>query len=410
MRFHRAMLAGLIAAGASAPVAKALEVDREVLPRITVGGRLLATPMYESNDGFGTQSDDSTNEIDVSDSAFLLRFDKRTYSQKGVAGAVLGLRKTSTDSDLGDDVFFHQLNAFYWNRDYQVVLGRTRLRNFLIEFPTVRDEDLIDYVYVPNASSYREAEEDQFYATQAAFDWYVGKKSALSIWTAARVETDNLGEERETAELNSAGIGWRYATSEQLRYVERIREAGVMVDFQNVDDPVTGLDDTMHSITAGAEWNLNRDPSHNWSMAVQGVYNKGFNDIVFNPAAGDAAQRIAQRRAKSRTAVVSLRYTDRPKLLTRSQYAVSLAYKDYPDRDSASQWSIIPSYVYQLGHATDFVAQYIHTKRDDGLAALTGFDTERKLMVGLVFGFDQTFNDQIGERKSILNLEHGYIQ
>ena len=45
-----------------------------------------------------------------------------------------------------------------------------------------------------------------------------------------------------------------------------------------------------------------------------------------------------------------------------------------------------------------------------GLASAIGFDRKQSIQFGLVFSFDQRFNDNIGERKSILNLEHGYIQ
>jgi hypothetical protein len=86
------------------------------------------------------------------------------------------------------------------------------------------------------------------------------------------------------------------------------------------------------------------------------------------------------------------------------------AYKDYPDQNDATQFSIIPNYVYRLGHGFDIVGQYRFTSFNDGLAMMTGVDTDQTIWAGLVFSFDQTFNDQIGERSSILNMEHGYIQ
>ena len=39
-----------------------------------------------------------------------------------------------------------------------------------------------------------------------------------------------------------------------------------------------------------------------------------------------------------------------------------------------------------------------------------GYDQEHTVQVGLSFGFETTFNDYIGERDSILNLEHGYVR
>ena len=132
--------------------AYALEVDREVMPRVTVGGRLIATPSVSWTDGFAGVADEEHNEIDISDSSLLLRFDKRLYDG-GVAGASIAFTKPDADSDLADDIYFNQLHAFFWNKEYQVVLGRTRLVNTVIEFPTIRDDDLLSYTHVANLSS-----------------------------------------------------------------------------------------------------------------------------------------------------------------------------------------------------------------------------------------------------------------
>jgi hypothetical protein len=410
MRFRGFLLLGVPCAALLPNLTSALEVDRAVLPRLAVGGRALATPTFITRDGFGSEDDDDSSEIDVSDSALLFRFDKRIYSQAGVAGGVVGFRKTSTDSE-EDDVFFHQLNAFFWNQDFEATVGQTRLRNILIEFPTIRDEDLIEYLYVPNASSYREAEEDQLFATEASFDWFVDRKNhALSVWAAARIETDEEGEEKELAELNTLGFGWVYAGPEALQYVNPVRKAGVLVDIQWVDDSAADVDDNSYSVMAGTELNLNRNPQHVWAVGAQGLYHHGIDDVSFDPAASDGARRVALRRAESWAVAASGQDTWRPKLLTRAAASLTLAYKDYPDEDDATQFSAAPRFLYRLGHAIDIVAQYLYTWRDDGLAAMTGFDAVHEIQIGLSFGFDYVFNDQIGERQSLTNLEHGYIQ
>jgi hypothetical protein len=50
--------------------------------------------------------------------------------------------------------------------------------------------------------------------------------------------------------------------------------------------------------------------------------------------------------------------------------------------------------------------QLSYTDYGDGL----GGGNDAVAQVGLAFNFDAMFNDNIGERDSILNLEHGYIQ
>lgn len=410
MSIRTVTLLAALAALMSAQTGFALEVDRAVLPRLTVGGRLLATPKYEYQGGFEDRSSSNSSDIDVSDSSILLRFDKRIYSQQGVAGAMLGLRKVGEDSEVDGDVFFHQLNAFFWNRDLQLLLGQTRQRNFLVEFPTLRDEDLLDYVYVPDASSYREAEEDILFAPTASLDWFVDRKrNAVSLWSAAQKRTETTGSTK-SASLNSGGIGWRYSVPESLRYVERLQNLGLALSYQRVNRTVKDSSDGFFSVTAGGEMNLGRDPSRVWTAGLQGIYNNGIGNVDFDPAAPESLRLGALRQAESWSTAAYLAYTGRPKLLTRFRAGLMAAYKQYPDNSDAAQFSVIPNLVYRIGHAMDIVAQYRYTHVNDDLAAMTGFDSDHTIQLGLVFGFDQTFNDNIGERTSILNVEHGYIQ
>ena len=53
----------------------ALEVDREVLPRVTLGGRVIATVDANNLDSEPLKED----EINLDDSSVLMRFDKRMY-------------------------------------------------------------------------------------------------------------------------------------------------------------------------------------------------------------------------------------------------------------------------------------------------------------------------------------------
>ncbi|MCG6870258.1 MAG: hypothetical protein LJE91_16455 [Gammaproteobacteria bacterium] len=411
MNLNPLILGGVILIAAIVEPVPALEVDRAVLPRTTVAGRLLATFRYEKSDGFAGAPDGDSSDFDTSDSAILLRFDKRLYNDKGVGGAMIGLRKVGFESEVEGDVYFNQLNAFFWNENAGVLIGQTRQRNFVVEFPTLRDEDLLDYAYIPDANSYREAEEDVLFAPIGTVDWFLNKgRNAVSLWAGAQTQTNAQGE-TIAPDINSGGIGWRYEVPETMRYVERIRYAGVFVNYQNVKETVTGeTNEGFFSVVAGGESNLNLDPTKVWSTGLQAIYNDGIDDVSFNPADSEDLRLGALRQARSWSVGGYLTFTHRPNLLTRSRAGLLFAYKDYPDQNDATQFSIIPNYVYRLGHGFDIVGQYRFTSFNDGLAMMTGVDTDQTIWAGLVFSFDQTFNDQIGERSSILNMEHGYIQ
>lgn len=192
------------------------------------------------------------------------------------------------------------------------------------------------------------------------------------------------------------GAGYVYEQPEDLRYVKRLRHAGVLVDGQKVE--TTTGDEWSYALIAGAETNLNIDPRHSWSLAGQAILNQGVSDtpvVATNLAASE-----------STSMVVSLRFTGRPKLLTRYQAGLTFAYKDFADINDGDHWSVVSNAFYRLGQGVDLLAQVKYTDYNDGLGG--GDDTI--VQIGMAFSFDAMFNDSIGERDSILNLEHGYIQ
>lgn len=379
---------GLVLAMLS-PMVMALEVDREVMPRIQLGGRVIA-----SVDGVDLDSDPAVeSSLNLADSSLLARFDKRTYGA-GVAGATVGF----TEKD--DAVVFHQLNGFYWNADFAINIGRGRLRNTLLELPLMRDDDLLAYTHVGNASSNEEF--DQIYGEQLSVDLFIDRKiQRVGLWTATR-RNSVLGAPEG---FDSAGFGYVYEQPEDLRYVKRIRHAGILVDGQKVEMP--GGSEWLYAMIAGGEVNLNINPSSSWSLAGQAIINQGVDGVVAADVLHGAANPIASRAAsQSNSLVVSLRHAGRPKLLTRYQAGLSFAYKDYADIDQGSQWSVVSNAFFRLGQGMDLLTQLKYTDYGDGL----GGGNDAVLQVGMAFSFDAMFNDTIGRRDSILNLEHGYIQ
>jgi hypothetical protein len=364
----------------------ALEVDREVVPRMTIGGRVISTM-----DSLDLDSEPKAEDgINLSDSAILMRFDKRMY-RDGVAGAVVGIKEND------EAAVFHQLHVFYWNRNYRFELGRSRLRNTLLEFPLIRDDDLLDYTHVGNASSNEEF--DQIYGDTASFDWYLDRKiQSLNLWAGTRRNGDPVDFPEAPGGFDSYGAGYVYEQPEDLRYVKWIRHAGVLYDRQKVD--TSNGSEWLNAVVAGIEFNLNMNPVNNWSLGLQTLYNDGLDNAI------DVNSVAARARAKSASIVTSVRYTGRPKLLTRWQGAITAAVKNYSDVDQGTQWSIAPNVVYRMGQGVDVFAQVKYSDYDQGLGG--GSDTAVQL--GMAFSLDAMFNDNIGERASILNLEHGYIQ
>jgi hypothetical protein len=394
------VLAILFVHGWLVPVTlKAKDIGASVTPRITLGGRLISTLDASWKDGEG-RSDDNTYDINVADSSILARFDRRLFD-KSIGGAVVGFEFPDPDADFTDTVFYHQVFAFLWDKYYQVELGRTRLRSSLVEFPTLRDDDLLGFTEVQNGFSNSNTEEFHQFGNQLALDLFLPEQYLIgTLYVAQRIETEGDGSIRDQFDLNSGGIMFQRNVPDQLKFTGRLRQLGVGWDAQQVDVPE---DNWKHAFLAGAVLNLTVDPRDHWEGLVQVLYGTGAGDTDLTTFRGRTL-------AESVSVVAGVRYARSTFQLLRWKAALTAAYKDYLDGGDASKWSVVPTFVYRLGDGVGLSAQYQYTRRSDDLARAVGFDEEHTVQVGLTIDFETIFNDYIGERRSILNLEHGYIR
>jgi len=157
----------------------------------------------------------------------------------------------------------------------------------------------------------------------------------------------------------------------------------------------------MQSVIAGIEFNLNINPTSSWSLGYQAISNNGIDGV------NDLSTVSSRAIVKSTAQVLSLRYTRRPQLLTRWQLAIAVASKEYSDVANAKNTSILANFTYRLGQGVNIITQF---KQTDYSNDINNGNDESLFQIGMSFQFDSVFNNSIGKRNSILNLEHGYIQ
>jgi len=392
-------LLGLIGSALLSNAAMALEVDPAVPPEINIGGRLVATADATSEKAVagGTERDSNSS---IADSSLLFGFSKYLFDDRRYGFAVLGLKIPDDDTDLKDDIYIHEAHVGIGGPDYEVKLGRSQLGNTLIAFPTIRDDDLQDYLYVANGSSNAEAEEYQQFGSVIAGSWWLARRVQLDGGITGRTRTDAGGTRQTSADFNGGYLGVAYSVPEAIKFDRGLRYAGVRLDTQHANVPGLGLPkETLTALIGAVSLNLNDYPEATWNLDAQVILNDG-------ATVPDLSTHASRARAKSRAVAVALRYGKRPALQTRWQAALNLAWKDYADFSSASAYTIAPTYLYRLGSGVEFVAQYLYTHNDSTLAAAVGHEREQKIQFGLSFAFDNTFNESVGERGSILNLEH----
>lgn len=395
---NTARVAIAVAALTAATHLQALEIDPLVIPEINLGGRVIATANYGQAEGDGVSDDHKS--IDFADSSFLVGFSKYLFNDRDYGYAIVGFKTTEDDSEIGDQWYPHQVFAGIGGPRFEVRLGRTQLPNTLVAFPTMRDDDLLEYRYVANGFSNAEAEEYQIFGGQVAGTWWITPALSFSASATARTGTDPAGDRTASEELNGGALTLAYSVPEAIKFDRGIRFAAVAVDQQRLGAFGIAPEDDMTSVIGGITYNLNSDPERPWGLDIQAIAGNGSQAVTLSEG-------YARARAKSRAAAAALRYAHRPNLQTRWQAAVTLGWKDYPDFDDAASIAVAPSYVYRLGSGIDFLAQYVYQKNDQGLAQAVGVETEHRVFAGVSVALLHTFNETVGERGDILNLEHG---
>ncbi|HLF24540.1 MAG TPA: porin, partial [Burkholderiales bacterium] len=382
--------------------ALALEVDPNVAPEINLGGRLIATADFQAENR-GNAGDDRTQNLNVGDSSLLFGFSKYLFDDRRYGFAVFGFKLADDDTDLKDDIYVHEAHVGIGGPRYEVKLGRSRLGNTLIQFPTARDDDLEDYIYVRNASSNAEAVEYQQFGSIAGGTWWMTPAIQIDAGITGRTRTNAAGDRQTSADFNGGYVGVAYNVPEAIKIDRGIRFAGVRLDTQHAEVNGLGLPkETVTALIGAVSMNLNDDPESTWNLDLQAIASDG-------ASVPDLTTPAARARAKSRAVVAALRYGNRPALQTRWQGALNVAWKDYADFAGASSYTLAPSYVYRLGSGVEFIAQYRYTHNDSALATALGHDKEQVIQFGLSFAFAHTFNETVGERGSILNLEHNTL-
>ncbi len=379
---------------------------QEVVPRITLAGRGLVSlngGLLDRFQGDRWSTDFEQVAADFSDTHILLRLDRKIYgiNRNQVAGTVLGLTFPDAESPAGP-VYFSQAHFFWWSRNWELLVGRARLENFVVEFPTLRDDDLLDYAFVRNAFLYTEAPEYELYGNLARFSLYQGQSRWQETFQVASLtQTDAEGRsEAELAGIQMVSAEVAYRLPEPLRFSGPFRKIGLRLDLQPLED---SENQWLSTVTAGADINLSPNPLANWRLRVQAQYTPGQDGITVQ----DLAIPARAARARSFGGVVSLSFLRRPYQVPRLLVALTGALRSYPDQE-AWRAKAIAGVFYQIGAEVDVGLQYEAETVSQGLRDALGFRNSHSLKFLFSFEYEALFNHYFTDRETLLNLEHGF--
>jgi hypothetical protein len=372
----------------------------QVDPEIQLGARSVMS--FNTN----IQDQTTTSAInDFSDTGILLGFRQKLYY--GFRGQmVIGFQFPDAESDLGQ-VFFHQTFVKLENQSNIIKLGRTRVQSSLIEFPTLRDDDALNFTDVLNPFSSGENTEDQQYGNVIEYAHIFKQRWWIRLHGEHFTKTPVPSGGSETDfSLNAIGLSLVYKVPlTQIWNRPRFQQIGIGVNNFLTDRPgyTKFLDKTLKNVLFSSIINLKPDPVHFWDMRIQMIYNFGFSEIQ------QITDFATLTRAKSFAEFLSVRYLYRKLERPAFQISFSQGYKSFPNAISkTAQYQFVGNLFYRLGDNFDAILQIQHKQNSGDLRNLYG-KSETRIQIGFVYSIDQSWNNQFDDRESLLNLEHGYI-
>ena len=371
-----------------------------ISPQIELDGTGIGTLEYHSPRVIlpsGTSS--STSRINVSDSALLLGISERLSRKGGIGSLVVGLTAAESNrSPSGTDAFLHQLYLNYQTNKLEAYIGRTDSGTRLIDFPTVRGDDLNEFVNVLDPFSDGNNVQEHRYTNQATVVLHGNLRSSLNFHAQNLITTtpSSVGQ----GGINSYGIAYQYQELAALEALKKVPLWGAGYERRSLGDGEGGASNVLYG---GIVYNIAPDPIDRVDLRIQDYYAFGNNTRAFNNVTDTF-------RGDGNTAAVSLRYLHSPFGVPGYQVSLTAGYKSYDKVRRGNTFGLALTGVKRLGSGFDLVVQYQYQNRQSAYAAAySGVKDEHSIQVGFVFNFNNTFNKHLGPRRSLLNLQHQYL-
>lgn len=351
-------------------------------------------------------SDSSISAInDFSDSGLLLGFRQKLYNNYR-GQMVMGFQFPDAESDLGQ-LFFHQMFLKIESKSNILKMGRSRVMNSLIEFPTLRDDDAIPFSDVLNPFSAGENSEENQYGNVLEAIHIFKQRYELRIHSEHYTKTPIPPATSETDfSINSLGVSFEYRVPDDQRWNRKIlNQIGISSNnfLTNRASISSDLDQSLNIIIFSTILNIVPDPVHFFDVRHQSIYNFGFDEV------NSIANNADLTRAKSFATLTSLRYLYRKLERPDIQLSLSFGYKNFSGvTNSTNQSLLLVNGFRRIGENFDVGLQYQYNAFSGDLESLYG-KNDHLIRFALLFSVDQLWNEQFDDRKSLLNLEHGYI-
>ena len=401
-RVFSGLLVGACLVVASSADAQGNIGARGVTPQWTFGGRgLVSTPVIR--DG-GDAMDTRWKLVDFADTGLMTLLDTALYDDT-IASFAMGVRITDSDSPLWP-AYLMQLEGALQTRHFVFQAGRRRRPSVGVTMPTLRDEDLLHFIFPLNPFSAGGLEEDAIFTDllSGTLRWDFRWHAQLFVESLRNTTETGDPNDRAGIEPNSGGLRLYYDQLPALTRVSVIRHAGVGFYAQRAGSRIPEISDRnlMWQGKAETAINLWPDPIHLVDVRATAIYQHGATDNSLDTITGNW-------RARYVSGALAFRYLYAPYQLDRFQAGLSLAYRSLVDRPGW-ETAVIPSLVFMAGGNTDIVLQYMFKRRSDELSAADSIPRrEHRIELAFSYTFEVTLFGTVNLPRDLVNADYNYV-
>jgi len=364
-------------------------------------GSGIATLDIGRKNGFGAGGFGSGSQLNISDSALLLGFSERLY-RGGVGSFSLGAltldEANSGRSGLG--MFLNQAFLDYQTATFETYLGRTDNPSAqLVQFPTLRGDDLVDFTYLLNPFSDGKNLEEHRYGNIAAAVLNKNLRQFANVHVQHLIDSSGSQGDDSTS-LNSFGASYQYLALPTREPLDRFVSYGAGFEHRAVPTRFGGASEALY---AGGVVNVLPSLTHRVDLRLLVTTTFG-NDLKGFDTLGDTY------RADSTAIAASLRRLNSPFGLPGSALSLTAGYKTFHRVSDANEFGLALTGAKRLGDGFDAIAQIGYTHRSDALAAVAGGRNDNLVFqVGMSFNFGSVSNQSVGPRRTPLNTRFKQI-
>jgi hypothetical protein len=369
--------------------------DSSISPQINISGVGIATGTY----GRSANQDKALPGVDYSDSTLQFGAAQRLYNQ-GIGSMGFGMLTLGNDARPGGTPFFlSQAFLDYQGETLEVLIGRSdNPTAHLVDFPTLRDDDLYTLNNPLNPLSNGSATQEHRYSNVAQVTLNQGLAFFENLHAQQLINSAGAGT---PSGINSFGATFQYLGTPGMEAFTRFPSLGLGFEHLTSLGSASG---GLQQIYGGGVMNLNQSVTDRWDVRVLDIVSMG-SDLRSFGTVRDTFE------ADSNAVSAALRYMHSPFGKPGYQLALTAGYKSYLKVDNARSAGFALTGVKRIGEGFDLVAQYLGQWRDPALSAAqaSGLAFEQTGQLGFVFNWDATFNQHLSPRRSILNQQYQYL-